>query len=193
MDFSKFATMGAAELEELRKPLVYIPNTKLHQPCVPIPDQLFGSDILADQICCQYATMRLNNGVGMAAVQMDYPFVTSFPNQVITIQLPNDPPRVLINPILIESEGEQKFEEGCLSIPTVFYTLKRAKTIRVAYRTFDGEHMDSTFSDFLAVVIQHEMDHLQGVLFIDGLSALKRMRSAGKVKKYLNKQEKLTK
>ena len=92
----------------------------------------------------------------------------------------------MINPELIETEGEREFEEGCLSVPEAYETVTRADTIRVRALNLQGEPFEMDADGILATCIQHEIDHLEGKLFVDYLSNLKRQR----IKKRLEKHQK---
>ncbi len=91
----------------------------------------------------------------------------------------------LINPVIIERESSQIDEEGCLSVPGITANVKRFKTITVKYQTEDGTPKELVAEDRFAVVLQHEIDHLDGILFIDHLSSLKRNLYKKKRKKML--------
>ncbi len=92
----------------------------------------------------------------------------------------------MINPELIETEGEREFEEGCLSVPEAYETVIRADTIRLRALNLQGETFEMDADGILATCIQHEIDHLEGKLFVDYLSNLKRQR----IKKRLEKHQK---
>ena len=94
---------------------------------------------------------------------------------------------VLINPEIIESEGKQIDEEGCLSVPELSANVKRYQKITVAFQDLQGKAHELSTEDRFAVVLQHEIDHLNGILFIDHLSPLKRNMYKKKVKKWLEK------
>jgi len=95
---------------------------------------------------------------------------------------------VLINPEIIESEGKQIDEEGCLSVPELSANVKRYQKITVAFQDLQGKAHELSTEDRFAVVLQHEIDHLNGILFIDHLSPLKRSMYKKKVKKWLEKK-----
>ena len=91
----------------------------------------------------------------------------------------------MVNPEIIEQEGHQLDEEGCLSIPELTAMVKRFQKITVSYQDLEGNTKEMTTEDRFAVVLQHEIDHLNGILFIDHLSSLKRNLYKKKVKKWL--------
>jgi len=128
-----------------------------------------------------FETMYAAPGIGLAANQ-----VKVF-KQVIVIDVSTDKdqPLCLINPRLVRVEGSQNCEEGCLSVPGVYATVQRASEITVAALDRDSQAFELDADGLLAVCIQHEMDHLQGKLFVDYLSPLKRLR----VRKKLEKQQ----
>src|ERR1700722_3625968 len=115
-------------------------------------------------------TMYAANGVGLAATQVDVH------KRVIRLDVSEmrDQPLVLINPEILSKEGEGPFEEGCLSLPGIYDKLTRATRIRVRALGRDGQAVEMDAEGLLGVCIQHEMDHLEGKLFVDYLSELKR-------------------
>ena len=127
-------------------------------------------------------TMYDAPGIGLAAVQ-----VGELVN-VIVMDLAREgeepAPRYYVNPkITWESEELFSYEEGCLSVPEVYDAVERPAKVKLSYLNFQGEAVEELAEDLFAVCIQHEMDHLKGVLFIDHLSRLKRDRAITKVKK----------
>ena len=127
-------------------------------------------------------TMYDAPGIGLAAVQ-----VGELVN-VIVMDLAREgeepAPRYFVNPkITWESEELFSYEEGCLSVPEVYDAVERPARVKLTYLNYQGEAVEEEASDLFAVCIQHEMDHLKGVLFIDHLSRLKRDRAVAKVKK----------
>ena len=93
-------------------------------------------------------------------------------------------PRFFVNPVLSDpSDTLQPYEEGCLSVPTVFDEVERPDRIKIEYLDYDGQRREEIAEGMFAVCIQHEMDHLEGILFIDYLSRLKRQRAVARVKK----------
>lgn len=126
-----------------------------------------------------FETMYAAPGIGLAATQVDV-------HQrliVIDISKERTEPVVLINPEILSREGEASTEEGCLSVPGIFDEVKRAAKVRVRAHERNGEVFERDYEDILAVCIQHEMDHLDGKLFVDYLSDLKRERIRKKLEK----------
>jgi len=129
-----------------------------------------------------FETMYDAPGIGLAATQVDV-------HQrivVIDVSKEKDQPLCLINPEIIEKDGEEECEEGCLSVPGIYDTVQRAEHIKVRALDRDGNAFELETGDLLAVCIQHELDHLKGKLFVDYLSPLKRQR----IRKKLEKQKK---
>jgi peptide deformylase len=136
-------------------------------------------------------TMRSARGVGLAATQV------GDERRVIVLDVPEDDDGddegegerrihlTLVNPEIISSEGDTKFEEGCLSVPGFTADVKRAATINVKALDREGKQVKFTAHDLLSIAIQHEIDHLDGILFIDRLSRLKRELLKRKIKKVL--------
>jgi peptide deformylase len=134
---------------------------------------------LATLIDDMLETMYAAPGIGLAATQVDV-------HQriiVIDISKEHNEPLVLINPEILVRDGEASTEEGCLSVPGIFDEVKRAARVRVRAQDRNGETFERDFDDILAVCIQHEMDHLEGKLFVDYLSDLKRERIRKKLAK----------
>jgi len=123
-------------------------------------------------------TMYEARGIGLSATQVDYP------GRVVVIDVSEnrDEPRYLVNPEIIQRDGLTESQEGCLSIPEYYDTIERAEHIRYRALDRDGKSFEDEADGLLAICIQHEIDHLDGKLFIDYLSALKRQRLH---KKYL--------
>ena len=126
-------------------------------------------------------TMYTENGIGLAATQVNVH------KQLLVLDVSNtrDQFRVYINPQLMQQDGSETCEEGCLSVPGIFAEVSRAKSIRVKAQNPDGTFFEETLEGLNAVCLQHEMDHLKGILFVDYLSPLKRQM----VRKKLEKQK----
>lgn len=162
----------------LREILV-VPNPVLKQvsqPVETVDDELRA--LMDDMLETMYAAP----GIGLAAIQV------GVPKRVIVMDLarPDEPkqPRYFVNPeILWASEETAPYEEGCLSIPEYYDEVERPARVKLRYLNYHGEQIEEEADGLYAVCIQHEMDHLEGVLFIDHLSRLKREQAIKKVKK----------
>jgi peptide deformylase len=137
------------------------------EPVAAVTDDL--RRLMDDMLEAMYAAP----GIGLAAVQV------GVPKRVIVIDLAKDgtppAPNYFINPEIVWSSDELRvFEEGCLSVPDLFDDVERPATVKVKYLDYDGVAREELFDGMMAVCLQHEMDHLEGVLFIDHLSKLKR-------------------
>jgi peptide deformylase len=127
-------------------------------------------------------TMYAAPGIGLAAIQVGEPV------RVIVMDLSRGEgersPRYFVNPQIVwASEDLAVYEEGCLSVPEIYDEVERASKVRIRYLGYDGAPVEEDAEGLFAVCIQHEMDHLEGVLFLDHLSRLKRDRAIAKVKK----------
>ncbi|MCA3719476.1 peptide deformylase [Phenylobacterium sp.] len=127
-------------------------------------------------------TMYAAPGIGLAAIQV------GVPKQVIVMDLARQgeppQPRYFVNPeILWASEETAPYEEGCLSVPEVYDEVDRPARVKLRYLDYHGQEVTEEAEGLFAVCIQHEMDHLKGVLFIDHLSRLKRDRAVARVRK----------
>ncbi|HHO70468.1 MAG TPA: peptide deformylase [Halothiobacillus sp.] len=164
----------------IRNILIY-PDERLRTVAKPI--EQFDTD-LESLIADMFETMYESRGIGLAATQIDVHqrlFVTDCSED-------KSDPRVFVNPVIISAEGEVVSEEGCLSIPDVTETVKRAETVTVRAQDQHGKEFELTTGGLMAICIQHELDHLNGKLFIDYLSSLKRQR----IRKKLAKRRRLT-
>lgn len=124
-------------------------------------------------------TMYEARGIGLAATQVNEP-VRVF---VLDLSENRDEPKVFVNPEITDREGTQTCEEGCLSVPGVYAEVERAERIKVKALDVEGEPFELEADDLLAVCIQHEIDHLDGKVFIDYLSPLKRRMVEKRLKK----------
>jgi peptide deformylase len=143
------------------------PDPRLRKKAVAVTSV---NDALRQFIGDLLETMYAANGVGLAATQVDVH------KRVIALDVSEtkDQPLVLINPEILSKEGEGPGEEGCLSLPGIYDKLSRATRIRVRALGRDGEPFEMDAEGLLGVCIQHEIDHLEGKLFVDYLSELKR-------------------
>ncbi len=129
-------------------------------------------------------TMYHAPGVGLAAVQ-----VNDLRRLIcVDVSENRDDLRVLVNPRIVEKDGQQEYEEGCLSVPGVYASVTRAEHIRVQAQTISGEPFEFEAEGLLAVCIQHEIDHLDGKVFVDYLSRLKQDRIRKRLVKEYNGQ-----
>lgn len=149
---------------------------KVSKPVDAVDDELRA--LMDDML----ETMYDAPGIGLAAVQI------GVPKRVIVMDIaPREgerEPRYFVNPeILWRSEETQPYEEGCLSVPDIYDEVERPAKVKLRYLNYQGETVEEDAEGVFAVCIQHEMDHLDGVLFIDHLSRLKRERAVSKVKK----------
>ena len=124
-------------------------------------------------------TMYDAPGIGLAATQVD----VHRRLLVADVSADKNEPWVLINPVIFEQDGVEVTEEGCLSVPGYYEEVQRAEHIRVRYLDRDGIEVESEFDGLLAVCVQHEIDHLDGKLFVDYLSEAKRQRIRKRLEK----------
>ena len=161
------------------RPLVIIPDTKLRLVSEPVKEITSEIRQLADDML---ETMYDAPGVGLAAIQIGMPV------RMVTMDVSKSEdehqPMVLINPKIVwASEEKRVYEEGCLSIPEYYEEVERPDRVRFRYMNLQGETIEQDADGLLATCVQHEIDHLNGVLFIDYLSKLKRDRVMTKFKK----------
>ena len=145
--------------------LVIYPDEPLQR--VAEPYTTFGPE-LAELAADMLETMRVHDGVGLAGPQV------GVSKRIIVLQEPEGAPLCLINPEIVETEGNEKAEEGCLSLPQVYGDVERATRILVRAYDPSGKRLEFQSEGFQARIIQHETDHLHGVVFIDHLDILSR-------------------
>ncbi len=126
-----------------------------------------------------FETMYEAPGIGLAATQVD----RHIRLLVLDVSEARNQPRCLINPEIVESDGEEEMDEGCLSVPGFYEKVRRAEHIRVRFQSQDAGVTEFEAEGIEGVCIQHEMDHLEGKLFVDYLSNLKRNRIRSKLVK----------
>lgn len=163
-----------------RLDILHYPDSRLRRVAKPVTEITDEIRRLVDDM---FETMYAAPGIGLAAIQVNVD------KRVIVIDVSddNDEPLALINPEILEKDGVETMQEGCLSVPDVFETVQRAERIKVRYLDRDGNSVERDADGLLAVCIQHEIDHLDGKLFVDYLSDLKRTR----IRKKLEKQQRL--
>ena len=158
--------------------ILHYPDKRLRTVAKPVEKVDASIEKLVDDM---FETMYAAPGIGLAATQVN------FHQQVIVIDVSEDKsqPLCLINPEIIAEEGTESCDEGCLSVPDIYETVERAEKVTVKALDQNGDEYTLQADEMLAVCIQHEMDHLQGKLFVDYLSPLKFQR----IKKRLLKSQ----
>ena len=157
--------------------ILHFPDERLRTVAKPVERV---DDKLRKFIDNMFETMYEAPGIGLAATQVD------FHQRIIVIDISEekDQPLVFINPEILEKDGVEEMDEGCLSVPGIYEKVQRADKVKVRALDRNGEPFELEADGLLAVCIQHEIDHLDGKLFVDYLSSLKRQR----IKKKLEKQ-----
>jgi len=157
-------------------PILRYPDPRLHTVAKPVTE--FNATLR--QLVADLAeTMYAAPGIGLAATQVDVH------QRVIVIDVSEEKNQLLtlINPEIIDREGEHEGEEGCLSVPGIYEKVRRSARLRVQARNVDGLTVSLEAEGLLAVCIQHELDHLVGKVFVEYLSPLKQSRIRSKLKK----------
>ncbi len=157
-------------------PILRYPDPRLRSRAEPVTSFDSGLQQLIDDM---FQTMYEAPGIGLAAPQVD----ARLRLLVADVSEQRDQPLVLINPELISSSGQELSDEGCLSVPGIYEPVQRAAQIRFRALDRNGEPFEQEAEGLLAVCIQHEMDHLEGRLFVDYLSEMKRQRIRKKLEK----------
>lgn len=180
--------------------ILEVPDPRLKTVSTPVEPHEFGPE-LRTLVEDMFETMYDAPGIGLAAIQV------GVPKRVLVIDLqPEDPdaepvecahdghshthpatkndPRVFINPVILDPARElSTYQEGCLSVPEIYADVDRPATCRVRYQDLDGVTHEEALTGLMATCLQHEMDHLEGILFIDHLSRLKRAMVLKKLEK----------
>ena len=160
--------------------ILHYPDPRLRRVAAPVTE--VGEDVrrLVDDMA---ETMYAAPGIGLAAIQVNVP------KRVVVIDVSDtrDQLLALINPQIVEKDGEQVFEEGCLSVPGVYDEVTRAAHVKLRALDRNGQPFEMEATGLLATCIQHEIDHLDGKVFVDYLSRLKQTR----IRKRLEKQQRL--
>ncbi len=160
--------------------ILTVPNPVLKQVSEPVTGGV--TDEVRALMDDMLETMYAAPGIGLAAIQVGVPL------RVIVMDLARDEeepaPRYFVNPEILETAEEKElYEEGCLSVPDIYDEIERPVRCRIRYLDYNGDAVEEWADGMFAVCIQHEMDHLEGTLFIDYLSRLKRQRAVEKVRK----------
>jgi peptide deformylase len=160
--------------------ILHYPDPRLRRQASPVPAVTDEVRRLVDDMA---ETMYDAPGIGLAAIQVNEPWRVI----VIDVSQTRDQLQVFINPEILSREGEQELEEGCLSVPGIYEPVTRAHSIRVRALDREGQTFEIEAEGLLATCIQHEIDHLDGKVFVDYLSRLKQTR----IRKKLEKQQRL--
>jgi peptide deformylase len=162
------------------RPILTVPDPRLKSVSKPVEGPVTDAHrALMDDML---ETMYDAPGVGLAAIQIGVPLRII----VMDIEGKDEPkkPRYFVNPEIVWASDELKvWEEGCLSVPEIYDEVERPDRVRIRYLDYDGKAVEEEADGLFAVCIQHEMDHLEGVVFLDHLSRLKRDSAIRKVRK----------
>ena len=169
------------------KTILTEPNKILRQVSLPVEKIGKEEQVLMDDML---ETMYMAKGIGLAAIQV------GVPKRIIVMDIGNrdkeKEPMYFVNPIIKNKNSKHStYEEGCLSVPNQFAEVNRPSSCEVEYLDYNGNKKILKASGLLATCIQHEMDHLQGILFIDYLSKLKKMMIVKKLSKQKNKVDRI--
>ena len=162
--------------------ILHFPDPRLRTVAKAVTD---FDDELRLLVSNMFETMYEAPGIGLAATQVD----RHIRLLVMDVSEGRNQPRCLINPEILEADGEEETDEGCLSVPGFYEKVQRAEHIKVRAYNENGEPAEFEADGIEAVCIQHEMDHLEGKLFVDYLSNLKRNRIRSKLVKSLKQQD----
>lgn len=156
--------------------ILEFPDSRLRQQAIAVS---VVDESIKNLVKDMFETMYEANGVGLAATQINVH------KQVIVIDVSEEKnvPLCLINPVIVSRNGETESNEGCLSVPGFFEPVKRTNLIRVEAWDAEGNSFELDAHGLLSICIQHEMDHLQGKLFVDYISSFKRQRIKSKLEK----------
>ncbi|WP_337883005.1 peptide deformylase [Chromobacterium haemolyticum] len=156
--------------------ILHYPDERLHTVAKPV--EVFN-EALQTQIDNMFETMYEAKGIGLAATQVD------FHHRLVVMDISEErnERRVFINPEILSKDGETVYEEGCLSVPGIYDKVTRAEHVKVRALGRDGKPFELEADGLLAICIQHEIDHLDGKVFVEYLSQMKQTRIKTKLKK----------
>lgn len=156
--------------------ILHYPDARLHKNAAPVT---VFDDGLRQLVADMTETMYAAPGIGLAATQVDVH------KRIIVLDVSErrDALVVLVNPEILEAHGVSDIEEGCLSVPTIYETIPRAERVKVRAYDQNGNRFTLSAQGLLSVCLQHEMDHLQGKVFVEYLSQLKQQRVRAKLAK----------
>ena len=156
--------------------ILHYPDPRLHKVAAPVT--LFDA-ALQKQVDDMFETMHEAKGIGLAATQVNYHY------RLLVIDVSEDKtePLVVINPEFLQKNGETVYEEGCLSVPGVYDKVTRAERVTLRAQNAKGEFFELEADGLLAICLQHEVDHLDGKVFVEYLSEMKQSRIKTKMKK----------
>ena len=166
-----------------RLEILEFPDPRLRTVAKPV--EAFGPE-LGEFIDEMIETMYSAKGIGLAATQVN----VHKRLLVLDVSVSQDQPRIYINPKILESDGSETCEEGCLSVPGIYAEVERAEKIRIFALDRDGKAFEEDLEGIHAVCLQHEMDHLEGKLFVDYLSPLKQRLVRKKLEKQRRQENK---
>jgi len=164
-------------------PILEFPDPRLRTKAVPVDPARLADPAFQQLFDDMFETMYAAPGIGLAASQVD----VHQRFMVIDVSEERNRPLVFVNPVITARDGEQVYQEGCLSVPNIFADVTRANEITVRALDRHGQPFEMHVDGLLAVCIQHEMDHLQGKVFVEYLSQLKQQRIRAKLAKQLRK------
>ncbi len=175
--------------EKMIRDIVVYPDKRLKMVSEPV--ERFDEELhtLLDDM---YETMIAKNGVGLAAIQVGVPLRVLIIN--VPVETDSDDPQVqqpkentleVINPVILDAEGKTRYQEGCLSVPGYFEEVDRYKEVRIEYQDRYGKKHIIEDDEFLSIALQHEIDHLDGKVFVEKLSIIKRKKFEKEWKKRL--------
>jgi peptide deformylase len=167
--------------------IVEYPDKKLREKSKPV--EKFDKE-LHDLLDAMYPLMLNTNGIGLAAIQVAHA------KQALVLNIPDEDGEQplenlleMINPTIIDMDGETTYQEGCLSVPSFYEDISRYENIKVNYQDRDGNTKTIEANGLLSIAIQHEVDHLNGVLFVDKLSYSRRKKFEKEYKKFLKEKK----
>jgi len=167
--------------------IVEYPNKRLKEKSKKI--EIFDNK-LHSLLDSMYPIMINTNGIGLAAIQVDYPL------QVLILNIPDEEGEQykeslleIINPVITSKDGETVYQEGCLSVPHFYEDINRFETISISYQDRAGNKKTLDADGLLSIAIQHEIDHLNGILFIDKLPSSRRRKFEKEYKKMLKEKK----
>ena len=167
--------------------IVEYPDKRLKEKSIEVSE---FNENLFDLLDSMYKVMMESNGIGLAAIQVAHAkrvLLVNIPDE--NDEQPHENLLEIINPVILSKSGETTYQEGCLSVPKFYEDIKRFEKITIKYQNRDGEEKTIEADGLLSIAIQHEIDHLNGILFIDKLSYSRRKKFEKEYKRMLKEKK----
>lgn len=160
--------------------LVYYPDNRLRAKCSDLTEEEFKTEECLTKLTAMVDQLAIHKAIGIAAPQIGWE------KRIFLLNVDNQP-QFFINPVIVKQEGQTRMKEGCLSFPHLYIYVNRSQSITIDAVDADGKEFRASLTDLDAVAAQHELDHLDGVLFLDRVGQLEQRMIRKKIAKFKKK------